>query len=397
MNFRLIFSLTLFALVSLAPVAVAADPNAASSSDNTSSSTDNSGTVVNVPKQPTVSQFTPPKPADRQKSSAMAKAMALGGQAQSMIMCMQMQQEALKAKSSGDKMMMLMMANQACQQSAEMGKAAAEADKGQKAVSQDDIPKQSVVTIEGQQLPSGSAKEDTSALASYKAITTDEPTKSEDPTVAKPVLPDLGTTDPKVTKKADVAQTDPKPVTEAPNLPKSVPSLIKSGSVSMNDSDKKDGLGPTNQGLGPNAGGAVPGLAGNGKSPADEAKNVKTGGALTEAEGREKAKATTEAGEGSGGGGGSSSGEKGADPFEAMLAQLMGGPPPAEGGPLAGEEIELIPNRENTKPPNIFEYATFRLQKLGDQKRLRGFAPVENKNKVGLEKKAQYSPKVSRR
>ena len=42
-----------------------------------------SGTVVTVPKQPAVSPSGTVKPADFQKSTAMAKAMALGGMAQS--------------------------------------------------------------------------------------------------------------------------------------------------------------------------------------------------------------------------------------------------------------------------------------------------------------------------
>ncbi len=376
-------------------------------SGSSSSGNDESapGTKFEPPAAPVVEPGGAAKPADRQKSTAMAKAMALGGMAQSMIMCMQMQQEAQKQKDSTDKAMMMMMANQACQQAAEMGKAAAEADKGQKAVSQEDIPKQSQLKMSAQKMPEGSAKEDTSAMSGYKIINDEEATKAEPLPSGNAVLPDLGVGDEEKKTVAKVAAeaTPEAEQKEIPDLGKSVPGVIPGERVSMNETDK-NGFGG-GMPMGPNLAGLGPNLAATGKSPAEEAKNLK-GEAGSAEEARNTKGGAMETGDGGGGGGGGSSGgggEKGNDPFEAMLAQLLGGPPGEEGGGGSGEDIVMAPRGEG-KPPHIFEYASFRFGKLVDQKRLKNGKPPESLGSGGeklapetAERQPASSPKLSKR
>ncbi len=357
------------------------------------------GTTVDVPAGPEVTASGAVKPMDRQKSSAMAKAMAAAGSTQSMIACMQMMQAAQNAKGS-DKAMMMMMANQSCQQGKEMAKAAEENDKSEKQISAADTPKQASIKINEQKLPAGSPAEDNAAMAQYQAVQVDE---AKNPgldtgkvSVLKPLLPELDLGKAKVAKPA-VAQVTPEPeVREKPNLPKSVPALINGGAVTMQDGKKNEGPSEP-QNFGPNLAGFGPSTAGTGKSPAEEAKLLK-GAVAEEGETRKKNEAvgSGQGAEGGASGGGSSgSADKGPDPFEAMLAQLMGGPPPEDSARGGAGDFELEPRRDHTKPPNIFEYAKFRYLKLVDQKKLKGQAREAPKGPISRDNSPQASLEAS--
>lgn len=367
------------------------------------------GTKVETPKAPEVTNYQPGKPMDRQKSQAAAKAMQVLSSGQSMMACMQMMQAAQKASGS-DKALMMMMAQQSCQQGKESAKAADENDKGMKLVSAEDIPKQSQLKINEQKVPSGSPKEDTSAMASYQVFDKGDAKKmdeksgataSDDVPVLNPILPKLNLGDDKKTADRAVAgETQAATETkQAPDLPKIAPEVIKGSTVTM-DGDKKNGDGILPN-LGPNLNSFGPNIAGNGKSPAEEAKTAKA--VPEEGETRKKSEPVG-SGEGAGGGGSSGgesvgTGDKGPDPFEAMLAQIMGGPPPEEGGGGAGDGVVLEQRRTETKPPNLFEYATFRYLKLVDAKKLRNRpAPTPlDKPAIPGDNAVAKAPKLSKR
>lgn len=337
---------------------------------------DDDGTTVKAPPPPTVSEPTAPKPMDRQKSSAAAKAMALGGAAMSNVMCMMMMSQAMGEKDSTNKALMMMAAQQACQQGAELAKSAMENDKGQKLASMEDIPKQSTFKATGMELPTAKSKEE-SLIGNIPRVTTDDEAPKSDGTIPQLAAPDLTVFE---KKSAEPTKTEA-PVQDLAYKGENIPAKsfeakdgitqldpIKSAAVSFDDKAKAGAtpLGPQLSSLG----GALGAAATATTTTSSSSKTSEKEEAVVSS-GRGKARnVQSEEGSGSGGGGGESSGGGGSgdnSAFEAMLSQILGGPPEAGGvgGGGAGEITSLPTQPDPSKPaPNIFEYATFRLQKL---------------------------------
>lgn len=308
------------------------------------------------PQQPQSSQSQ--QGSDRSGSAGAAQAMQAMGAAMAGMSCIMLLKQAQEAPPD-QKAMLQSMAMQQCAQAAQNAASAAQNGDQKKKLDETAPTNQAQpfqVTNELKQ------PEDSSSAVDLTKNSAD-PTSSDSnkDTTPKPtpleIPPQAGA------NKTDIASNKPAP--EAPLVPgKSTPQLMDKDTITAKKDAKEDSSSSGDE-ASKQFGSAVAG-----KGSADDllkkalAENgpVLPPGPMIRPEGGGKRENGAE-GEGSGSGGGSSNGEtKGADPFDSLLAQMMGGQGAGTSldmGVGGGTQILSLPKDKNGQPKlNIFQFAT---------------------------------------
>ncbi len=306
-----------------------------------------------VPGDPT------PPPSDRKAGQVMAKVMAMAAASQQKIACGKMMSEAMKSENKKDKALLMAMANQMCAQADQTMASAMKNDEGQKKLGSD-IPKMAELKIAPITLGKDKIKE-----AEVPKITfNDEAGKTGSETPDFPVVqpfkvPNLNS---QVFNKPSTSDDLKDPITDFTK-----PSQLQRLEPINLGTDKKE---EARNGLSQSAPGQAFGGSAGSNSPAKGSSENALPTGSTAAAAADSARirgglATSE----SAGGGGSESTEKSGSSLDlsSMMAQMMGGGQTGEGG--GGPEVVSI----NTKTAedallNLFEYASVRYQKLGNEK-----------------------------
>jgi hypothetical protein len=307
------------------------------------------------PQQPQSSQSQ--QGSDRSGSAGAAQAMQAMGAAMAGMSCIMLLKQAQEAPPD-QKAMLQSMAMQQCAQAAQNAASAAQ-NGDQKKKLDETAPTNQAQPF---QAPEMKQPDDSSPAVDLTKNSAD-PTSSDSnkDTTPKPtpleIPPQAGA------NKTDIASNKPAP--EAPLVPgKSTPQLMDKDTITAKKDAKEDSSSSGDE-ASKQFGSAVAG-----KGSADDllkkalAENgpVLPPGPMIRPEGGGKRENGAE-GEGSGSGGGSSNGEtKGADPFDSLLAQMMGGQGAGTSldmGVGGGTQILSLPKDKNGQPKlNIFQFAT---------------------------------------
>lgn len=345
--------------------------------------------VPTLPPPPTIEgQIELPKqsPMDRQKSTAQVKAMQLMQSQKSGMMCQMMRQMAMQEPNPTNKMMMMMMAQKSCDDSDAAKKAAEDNDKNRKLISQEDVPKMQKLKASSLPLDFGQQKgsDESQNLDAFKVKLDENYTKTDGsiPTTDSTALVNA------LTAGADGSGSQVVSAKDLQDAARDASGGGGPGAPSMSSlpaiaGDGKGGLaGDGTKGLSPAGGGGMMGLGGMGGaggagsaagagSTAAAGSGAGTGDATATADRKKSREA--DGGAGAGGGGGSETPAKsGNDPFEALLAQMLGGPPAAseENGFNAGETVSMEKASKNLQTTNLFEYASLRYRRLATTQRV---------------------------
>jgi len=291
---------------------------------------------------------------DRSGSSGAAAAAAAAGAAMAGLACI-MGLKAAQEAPPGQKSMLQMMAMQQCSQAAQNAASAAQNGEQKKSL---DTPQQQnqnqPFKVEELKEPKDGEKPDLSKLAQNSNITPSEtgPTEKISPFEIPP-QPE--------TKKVETPQTQ---LPTGPVLPAtSTPNLIDNATITAKKEDNNSN--PTDEAS------RVLGNALAGRGSADDllkkalaetnANNTPNQTPLITPKGSKRKTAGSED-EGGSGGGFSSGESKGSDPFDSLLAQMMGGG--AQGAATdaflggAGIQVVTLPSDKSGKPKlNIFQFA----------------------------------------
>lgn len=342
---------------------------------------------IELPKQ---------SPMDRQKSTAQVKAMQLMESQKSGMMCQAMQQMAMKEQDPNTKMMMFAMAQQSCNSSEASKKAAEENEKNRQLISQEDAPKMQKLKASPLPLDFGQQKgtDETQNLDAFKVKLDENYRRGDDsiPTTNPSALV-AALTQPNAATGANAQVVSPKDLADAAKEVSSggakAPSM--SGLPGIPNADGKSGSAASDGNGGPAGGGLAMGGLGGGAGGAAAGADPKTGAtpdgsAVATAE--RKKNREIDAGSGAGGGGGEAPAKSGGnDPFEALLAQMLGGPPAAAEGTAdaSGETVAMESASKSQATTNIFEYATLRYRRLANTQQV---VAQSRSRRESLEKKA---------
>ena len=305
----------------------------------------------------TEAQAAQPQEDRAQKSKAASKAAAAGA-ALGKVQCMMMMDKARKAQDSGDSALLMMMANQQCQQADQLQKSSEENDKGSKSVSAADIPKQAKFEAGKAELEKSDVKEERIAF-DEQATNPRKALSAGDISVPDVTAPAFNT--PSAAANETENQSG---VTGTPTGNVTTLNPIEKNALGYEDTSKNNvsGLTPSGLGLGlPNAN-AVPkqdGVATTADTSGGQAVPKRRG-------------ASSEEGTVAGGGGEEAPAPTGDPAMDALMAQLMGGSPEdLDFGMSPGAlEVGSAPGAESPQA-NIFEYASIRYMRLHhDAKRL---------------------------
>lgn len=338
----------LLTLIFLANIpAVAADPVAIQ----------NPAATTAPPTSPTISepQQQPQQESDRKSGAGAAQAAAIAGAAMAGLGCIMGLDAARKATDPKERQQLMMMAMQQCAQAAQSAAAAGKNDDAKKAVSQADVPKQPTLS-QPQQVQPAKSSDEKFDLASNTEATPEELPNVDDLVTSDPITtPDLG-----ISTGDASADTGGKIALNAESISALKP--IEQAQLKYDETSKGGGSTPQ-----PASGPTTLSFAGTRGISSEDLKNL-----TAEVEGT-GGKTKKKGGTGSGsvdsvaGGGGDSSTasreEGGNSAFDAMLAQLMGGPAQTEAGVtgFGGLDVVVLPKETKSgKGPNIFEYATYR-------------------------------------
>lgn len=302
--------------------------------------------------------------ADRKDGAGQAAAMAAMGAAVAGASCVMLMKAAQEEE---DPSMKAMLQSQAMQQCMQAAKSAAD---GQ----QNSDNKDTMTSPKEQSVPS------------LAANPSDERPSVQTPTNPGITLPDQTPrdtelpTNPEIAKETPVAPEVFQPAPVLNNVgfedkPKAPPSLsqldpIKYDAVGFDDSKNPGVNSGADGGLGSSPFSSLFGAGSNTKAPSSDSDLRKLAADLNaESDGRRKSKDEAGASHGSGSEGGADTtrSNKGSDDgFASMLSSLMGGGPKAEsvasGGPEGFDNGAKRPGSK--KPPNIFQYASFRYRKI---------------------------------
>ncbi len=313
-----------------------------------------------MPQSPTFVPGAPPAPTqDRMKSQVAAKAMGMAAAAQQKIACFNMMNESMKEENKKNQGLMMAMAQQMCAQADQSMASAMKNDEGIKQVSAADIPKMAEMKIAPVTLGKDKIKE-----AEIPTITfNDEATKGsglvEFPTAAPAVAAAKPEAGEQVFNKPSTTDDLKDPVTQFTQRSKL--DAINRNPASV-PSEGEKGIAGSQPGLG-FGGGGVAGLPAKGGSGGNDAPTISDSESL--ASSRKRGGVIT-AGTGGEGGGAAEKSGSGFD-LSALMEQMMGGPAAGEGGGGL-EVITLNTQAPEEKPPNLFEYASFRYHQLSTEK-----------------------------
>jgi hypothetical protein len=315
----------------------------------------------------------PPKQMDRMEGSKAAAKAAAAGAAQSKIACMQTMQDAMKEKDKTTKALLMMAANQQCQQANEMEKSAAENDKGRKSLSQDDIPKQAQYEAGKFELTDSKVKETILTLDDKPKAKDDSSKKDDSIPVAEAFQPELMIAGKDPGKGNGPEKENLEKVSALPEGPKTQLKPIDQNAIGFND-DKNKGLSPVTA---PTAMGGMGAFNGGAKTVAEASQEKGVEKSDSSKEKTARAKEGSGSGQASEGGGESSSGNSSSESgggsgqsMDALMAQLMGGSPEgASMGFASGQDVLILPKEKESEGEraNLFEYAAYRFQKLANE------------------------------
>ncbi len=293
----------------------------------------------------TLTPATPPKPVDRMEGSKAAAKAAAAGAALGKVNCMMMMNEARKK----DDKMMMMLAQQQCQQASELEKSAQENDKGRKALSMDDVPKQAKFEAGKFELKESSVKEE--KLSFDDTVARAEPTATSEIELPEAFIPDLS-------KPAEPVGDLLNQVADTARPPATALAPVAAGKLEMDDSAKPINTAPMM--------GSVGGLPQNSRMESSGADGANDSDAAT---GKQPARGiASDPGPGLAASGDSersdSSKGNGEEAFDALMAELMGDQAEGEGYEIAGGQVLDGSSGAATNRANIFEYAAIRYARL---------------------------------
>jgi hypothetical protein len=268
--------------------------------------------------------------------------------------------EAMKPENKKDQAMLMAMAMQMCAQADQNMAAAMKNDEGQKKISANDIPKMAEMKIGNVQLGKDKVKE-----AEIPRVTfNDEESKgsSSDSEIPMPTplsIPDLNS---QVFNKPSTTDDLKDPITNFTKDP-TTSTLDPIDRSAKAEEPPSKGVGPTAAFSG-GTGATGAGMPGRGAGSDKGSDTPTISDAENTASSRKRGGVLT-AGTGDAGGGSEKSGSS--FDLSSLMAQMMGEPPPGEGG-SGLDVIQLNSQAPEEKPPNLFEYASFRYHKLATEK-----------------------------
>jgi len=343
----------------------------------------------NLPKfeAPKLTEPTMPKPMDRAQGSKAAAAAAMAASSMQQANCGRMMAEAMKEPDTTSKMMMMMMANQQCQQAQEsMNSAMKNMQEGKKlSVSSEDIPKPGKLEMGKFEIPKGETKEDSlmDSLSKYQVSPPSEDQKKsdEEEALVKPLSMDLaGLLGKKPSEKGEEPKDESlQSFKGTPEAPSTTLSPIAQKAISYDETPKGNVLDRT-----PSAGGFGFQNAPKTLAEANATQEKKTTSTESSISKKKERGITSEGASGSSseGSNGSSGGGGESSSLDSMLASLMGtSPQNAETGFEGGQDVLIFnASQKEEKLPNLFEYASFRFQKLAyEDGRVRSNLPKSSK------------------
>jgi len=357
---------------------------------------DSANAVPTLPPPPEIEgtiELPKTSPMDRQKSTAQVKALQLMEANRSGMMCQMMRQMAMKEPNQTNKMMMMMMAQQSCDSSDASKKAAEENDKNRKLISQEDVPKMQKLKAKPLPLDFGQSKgtDETQNLDAFK-VKLDESFASNNDSI-----PTTSSTDLAAALSAAGVRTEVVSANDLANAAReaedsSAPAPKGLSTSALQGIANADGKSPANgddvKSAGPGNGpGGIASLGGGGGGAAGagsaDGKTASANGVPVATSDR-KANRETDGGAGGGGGGGESAPKSGGnEAFDALLAQMLGGPPAAseENGFNAGETVGMGAAGKSVPTTNIFEYASLRFKRLSTTNRVLAQSRTRNETK----------------
>jgi hypothetical protein len=289
-------------------------------------------------------------------------------------MCFKMMGDAMQQSNSTDKAILMLMANQACQQASQTEQNADKNDDGNKLLTADDIPKQGSLTA-GTFTLKDTMDTEAKLPNDVSADTAPPSSQGSDVPLVSPPSPDNYTL-----RTPTAAPENPAPIASfAPQDPTSPLKPIPPGSVNYDENASK---GVAAASVGGGGFGMTRTLAQESGKADGTDKNTANAGESSKARkegtgGGDSGAAAGGGPSGSGGGGGENEKTGGNEAFDALLAQMMGGGGGGGDMTMAGQDIVVLPpKQENTKLPNIFEFANWRYQKAAfEEGRVRPQAP----------------------
>lgn len=329
----------------------------------------------------TVTPGTMPAPEtqDRGQKSKAAAAAARAGSAMQKVQCMRMMQQAQKEEDDTTKFIMMQMASQQCQQASETEKSADKNDDSAQKLGQVELPKMATVTpgkmvVTDDQGPStGDSKMMENLVNASTSSDNKAGTKPLDFSLPAAYAPALTENVQKNGGLASAGDKNPKdPGIAGPKEPKSPLQPLAPNRVGFDETAKnpRSGVNPGGSSMMGGFGGMRT-LAQNqddtkGRGPASvDAAAVDPGKRVRGPIDDNALYGSSSGGSDGPSGSGAAAGE---DPFDTMLAQLMGG---GAGAPPAGSDILMFGEtaeggdpHSGERQPNLFEFASFLYSKL---------------------------------